>query len=61
MDGMTISELIKKLDELKKEHGDLEVFYASDYDWCLPIKFADVRTDPGWEDAPTDRPSVYLN
>jgi hypothetical protein len=32
---MKISELIKKLDDMKNEDGDLEVYYFP-YDWAEP-------------------------
>ena len=60
LDGFLISELIEKLSKLKDKHGDLRVWYASDYDWALPINHASVEDNEPWENAPIE-PAVYLN
>ena len=50
---MRISELIKFLEKLKKENGDLPVFCVDgSYDWDeLPVneKHTEVRIVEGWE------------
>lgn len=38
-DGVTISQLIETLTKIKEKHGDLKVWYSSDYGWALPIKY----------------------
>lgn len=55
-----ISNIIAQLQREMAKHGDLFVYYASDYDWATPVRFATAETDPGWEDAPKEK-ALYLN
>ena len=59
---MKVSQLISALRVLQDEHGDLDVFYASSYDWAMPIKEASVETDTNWDNAPINgEPAIFLN
>lgn len=42
---MTISELIKQLEELKSKHGDLEVYDSNGFRWTK-INHFKVDSDP---------------
>ena len=49
---MKLSELIQKAQQMLADNGDLEVYYASDYDWTLPIECLSADEDTGWDNAP---------
>jgi len=55
-----ISQIIKQLEKIRVEHGDLFVYYASDYDWCLPIYYVSIEEDSNWDNAPKGK-ACYLN
>jgi len=57
---MTISELQEKLEALKQEHGDLPVYYVSDYDWVMPLRFCRKEEDRGWDNEPGKEPYIGL-
>lgn len=54
-----ISTLIKRLEKAKEKEGNLFVYYASDYDWALPIRDVSIEEDPGWDDAPKEK-ALYI-
>ena len=52
MNLMKISQLIKKLQKIQDKHGDLIVYYQSDYDWGLQIRAVSVAEETGHEGVP---------
>lgn len=58
-----ISTIIKELKKALDKHGNLFVYYSSDYDWVLPIysvEVVDEKKDPtNWENAPKEK-VLYL-
>lgn len=59
-DELDIDTLIAKLQVLRGAEGNLKVFYASSYDWVLPINAVSVEQDTNWDNAPEGR-AVYLS
>ena len=55
-----ISSIIKQLEKAKNEHGDLFVYYASDYDWCIQVYFATVEDYTGMDGAAKGK-ALYFN
>ena len=63
---MKATTLIRQLQKIVEERGDVPVYFQSDYDWALPIGGAIFCKDPekkGWdyEGVPKNKPLIYLN
>ena len=58
---MKISKLIAKLQTMKDKHGDLDVYYASDYDYVVRLTKLEVATAEQcrWDGAP-EKKTLYL-
>jgi hypothetical protein len=57
---LDLDGLLKKLQAERKIHGGkIKVFYASDYDWVLPLRCVEVIENPGWEGAPKKK-ALYI-
>jgi len=48
-----ISDMLKILKEVQEQHGNLPVYYASDYDWIMPLgSFKVPKEKTHWENEP---------
>ena len=47
-----LSDVIRIAQAALEEHGDLPVYYISDYDWVMPLRSNGPKKQAGWDNEP---------
>jgi hypothetical protein len=62
MNKYRVSDMLKILNKVLEEHGDIPVVYASDYDWVMPLGSHDVPSEPyNWDHEPKEKYLYFGN
>ena len=57
---MNVSDLITALEDMRRDHGNLKVYFGDGYDRALATYCVSVEENTNWEGAPKGK-AIYLS